>query len=113
MTEGDNFTLVYDIVYEDGSAPQLVVGEVEVREGPSTILTTCHNDNTCSPMNNARISASAIFTNMAINVTVTFKRANFTDDNSYPATASASFSDTTQAYSATITVVVLNSTAGR
>ena len=112
MTEGDNFTLVYDIFYEEGSAPQLAVGEFEVREGQSNILTTCRKDNTCSPTKNARISASAIFTNMTINVTVTFKGAMLTDANIYPATARASFSDTTETYNATITVV-LNSTAGR
>ena len=81
-----------------------------MREGSSTILTICYKDNTCSPTTNARISASANFTNMAIVVTVTLKGAMVTDANSYPATASASFSDTTQVYSATITV---NSTAGR
>ena len=113
MTEGDDFTLVYDIVYEEGSAPQLVVGELEVREGSSKIFTTCRKDNTCSPTNNARISASSNFTNMTINVTVTFKGAMLTDANSYPATARASFSDTTETYNATITVIVLNSTAGR
>ena len=113
MTEGDNFTLVYDIFYEEGNAPQLKVGEFEVRKGPSTILTACYNDSMCSQPNNARISASASFTNMAINVTVTFKGAMLTDANIYPATASASFSDTTAAYIATITVVILNSTAGR
>ena len=113
MTEGDNFTLVYDIFYEEGNAPQLKVGEFKVRERPSTILTICRNDSTCSPPNNARISASANFTNMAIDVTVTFKGAMVTDANIYPATVSASFSYTTRAYSATITVVVLNSTAGR
>ena len=112
MTEGDNFTLVYDIFYEEANAPQLKVGEFEVREGTSNILTTCYNNSTCSQPNNARISASANFTNMAINVTVTFKGANLADENIYPATASASFSDTTKAYSATITVVVLSSTAG-
>ena len=113
MIEGDDFTLVYNIFYEEGNAPQLKVGEFEVREGPSTILTTCHDDSTCSTTNNARISALAKFNNMAIDVTVTFKGAMVTDAKIYPATASATFSDTTQAYTATITVVVLNSTAGR